>query len=36
MGPRKNNRMIYLNQAAPVFRKIKQRRKMERAQQSGK
>ena len=27
--------MIYLNQAAPAFRKIKQRRKMERAQQSG-
>ena len=36
IGPRKNNRMIYLNQAAPAFRKIKQRRKMERAQQSGK
>ena len=36
VGPRKNNRMIYLNQAAPAFRKIKQRRKMERAQQSGK
>ena len=35
IGPRKNNRMIYLNQAAPAFRKIKQRRKMERAQQSG-
>ena len=35
IGPRKNNRMIYLNQAAPAFRKIKQRWKMERAQQSG-
>ena len=27
IGPRRNNRMIYLNQAAPAFRKIKQRRK---------
>ena len=35
IGPRKNNRMIYLNHAAPAFRKIKQRWKMERAQQSG-
>ena len=35
IGPRKNNRMIYLNQAAPAFRKIKQRWKMERVQQSG-
>ena len=23
IGPRRNNRMIYLNQAAPAFRKIK-------------
>ena len=30
IGPRRNNRMIYLNQAAPVFRKIKARRKRER------
>ena len=27
IGPRKNNRMIYLNLAAPAFRKIKARRK---------
>ena len=33
VGPRRNNRMIYLNQAAPAFRKIKRRRKQE---QSGK
>ena len=26
IGPRKNNRMIYLNEAAPAFRKIKRRR----------
>ena len=30
IGPRKNNRMIYLNLAAPAFRKIKARRKAER------
>ena len=29
IGPRRNNRMIYLNQAAPAFRKIKRRRKKE-------
>ena len=35
--PRKNNRMIYLNMAAPAFRKIKARRKQERiAAQLGK
>ena len=33
IGPRKNNRMIYLNLAAPAFRKIKARRKQG---QSGK
>ena len=27
IGPRRNNKMIYLNQAAPAFRKIKKRRK---------
>ena len=27
IGPRRNNRMIYLNLAAPGFRKIKQKRK---------
>ena len=27
IGPRKNNRMIYLNLAAPGFRKIKKKRK---------
>ena len=27
IGPRRNNRMIYLNQPAPAFRKIKRRRK---------
>ena len=26
IGPRKNNRMIYLNQAAPAFKKIKIKR----------
>ena len=26
IGPRRNNRMIYLNLAAPAFRKIKSRR----------
>ena len=46
IGPRRNNRMIYLNQAAPAFRKIKKRRKQnilnrlgpiyERVNQSGK
>ena len=36
IGPRRNNRMIYLNLAAPAFRKIKARRKMERMNQSGK
>ena len=30
IGPRKNNRMIYLNLAAPTFRKIKARRKQEK------
>ena len=30
IGPRKNNRMIYLNLAAPAFRKIKARRKQEK------
>ena len=35
--PRKKNRMIYLNMAAPTFRKIKARRKQERiAAQLGK
>ena len=29
IGPRRNNRAIYLNQAAPAFRKIKKRRKQE-------
>ena len=29
IGPRRNNRMIYLNQAAPASRKIKRRRKNE-------
>ena len=29
IGPRRNNRMIYLNQAAPAFRKIKRRRRQE-------
>ena len=33
---RRNNRMIYLNLAAPAFRKIKARRKMKRMNQSGK
>ena len=33
ISPRRNNRMIYLNQAAPAFRKIKKKRKQE---QSGK
>ena len=46
ISPRRNNRMIYLNQAAPAFRKIKKRRKQnilnrlgpiyERVNQSGK
>ena len=27
IGPRKNNRMIYLNLAAPGFRKIKKKKK---------
>ena len=27
ISPRRNNRMIYLNQAAPAFRKIKRKRK---------
>ena len=27
IGPRRNNRMIYLNQAAPAFRKRKRKRK---------
>ena len=30
IGSRRNNRMIYLNLAAPAFRKIKARRKLER------
>ena len=29
IGPRRNNRIIYLNQAAPAFRKIKRRRRQE-------
>ena len=29
IGPRRNNRMIYLNQAAPALKKIKRRRKKE-------
>ena len=29
IGPRRNNRMIYLNQVAPAFRKIKKRRRNE-------
>ena len=29
IGPRRNNRMIYLNQAAPAFRKIKGRQKQQ-------
>ena len=29
IGPRRNNQMIYLNQAAPAFRKIKRRRRQE-------
>ena len=36
IGPRRNNRMIYLNLAAPAFRKIKARRKLERQKLSGK
>ena len=28
IGPRRNNRMIYLNQAAPAFRKIKRRQEI--------
>ena len=38
IDPRKNNRMIYLNLAAPAFRKIKARRKQEKkaAAQLGK
>ena len=36
IGPRRNNRMIYLNLGAPAFRKIKARRKLERQKQSGK
>ena len=35
IDPRKNNRMIYLNLAAPAFRKIKTRKK-EQQQQIGK
>ena len=27
IGPRRNNRMIYLNQAAPTFKKIKKKKK---------
>ena len=27
IGPRRNNRMIYLNQAAPAFRKIRRKRR---------
>ena len=29
IGPRRNNTMIYLNQAAPALRRIKKRRKKE-------
>ena len=29
IGPRRNNRMIYLNQAAPTLKRIKKRRKKE-------
>ena len=29
IGPRRNNRMVYLNQATPAFRKIKRRRRQE-------
>ena len=29
IGPRRNNRMIYLNQAVPAFREIKRRRRQE-------
>ena len=29
IGPNRNNRMIYLNQAAPALRRIKRRRKQE-------
>ena len=29
IGPRRNNRMIYLNQAAPALKRIKKRRKKE-------
>ena len=36
IGSRRNNRMIYLNLAAPAFKKIKAGRKMERMNQSGK
>ena len=36
IGTRKNNRMIYLNLAAPAFRKIKARRKKRLQQQVGK
>ena len=35
IGPRKNNRMIYLNLAAPAFKKIKSRRKKEIANRLG-
>ena len=37
IGPRKNNRMIYLNLAAPAFRKIKARKQEKKgAAQLGK
>ena len=36
ISPRRNNRMIYLNLAAPTFRKIKRRIKMEKLNHSGK
>ena len=36
IGPRKNNRMIYLNLAAPAFRKIKAKRKAAQSAQLGK
>ena len=36
ISPRRNNRMIYLNLAAPAFRKIKRRIKMEKLNHSEK
>ena len=35
IGPRRNNRMIYLNQVAPALRRIKKRRKKEVINRTG-